>query len=123
MDTGLCTVVSEAMCFRSPNYPSSYNNYDDCSITVTAHEAVTLSVVAFDLESESSCSYDSLTVNSNTYCGTSGPEGVQVAAGASLFFLSDSVQTMSGFEVCGACPCVPPRSQHDPTARRPLKDL
>jgi hypothetical protein len=109
VDSGLCTVASDAMCIRSPNYPSAYNNNDNCAITVTAHEQVTLSVTAFDLESDSdasdsSCSYDSLTVNSNKYCSTSGPDGVQVAAGASITFTSDGSFTRPGFEICGTFP-------------------
>jgi hypothetical protein len=100
VDSGLCTVASDAMCFRSPNYPSDYNNNDNCAITVTAHEQVTLSVVAFNTES----GWDRLTVSGVQYEGSSGPDGVQVAAGASITFTSDWAQTRSGFEVCGASP-------------------
>jgi hypothetical protein len=102
-------VASDASCIRSPNYPSNYNIYDACTITVAAHEAVKLSVVAFDLEYHYMCHYDSLTVNSIKYCGTSGPDGVQVAAGATITFKSDFYQTRSGFEVCGASPRAPTR--------------
>jgi hypothetical protein len=102
VDSGLCTVASDATCFRSPNYPSHYNSNDHCTITVTAHEAVMLSVTAFDI------SYwnDHLTVAGVRYSGTSGPDGVQVAAGASITFTNDRVDaydTRTGFEVCGAC--------------------
>ena len=104
MESGACTVDGSAMCFRSPNYPSNYGNYESCTITVIAHEAVTLSVVAFSVEAESSCGYDSLTVNGNTFCGTSGPDGVQVAAGATIIFMSDDQITSTGFEICGTSP-------------------
>jgi len=97
-------VASDATCIRSPNYPSNYNNNDACTITVAAHAAVKLSVVAFNVESHSLCNYDSLTVNSNRYCGTSGPDGVQVAAGATIAFMSDIFYTSSGFEICGTFP-------------------
>ena len=37
---------------------------------------VGLEVVAFDVEPDSLCDYDYLTVNGVKYCGTSGPQGV-----------------------------------------------
>ena len=94
-------MVDNATCFRSPNYPSNYGPNEDCSITVTAHEQVTLSVVAFSTYN----SNDRLTVAGVQYSGTSssGPDGVQVAAGATITFTSNNAQTLSsGFEVCGA---------------------
>ena len=96
--SGECTVVSDGTCFRSPNYPSNYDNNQRCTITVAAHEQVMLSVVAFDTES----GYDYLTVNSVRYMGTSGPHGVSVAPGASITFYTDGSVTRSGFEICGA---------------------
>ena len=96
VDSGLCTVDSSAACFRSPNYPSNYGDNQQC--TITAHEAVTLSVTAFS--TESCC--DALTVNGVQYCGTSGPDGVQVVADSTIAFSSDSVGNRTGFEVCGA---------------------
>jgi hypothetical protein len=97
VDSGACTVASSATCFRSPNYPSDYANYESCTITVAAHEQVTLSVVAFSTES----GYDKLTVNSVQYSGATGPGGVQVAAGSTITFTSDGSTVRSGFEVCG----------------------
>ena len=97
VDSGLCTVASDATCFRSPNYPSNYNDHDICRITVTAHEQVTLSVVAFNTE------WDGLTVAGVWYSGTTGPDGIQVAPGAAIIFTSNDWYTSSGFEVCGAC--------------------
>jgi hypothetical protein len=106
--SGACTVASDATCFRSPNYPSNYDNNHLCTITVTAHEEVTLSVTAFDVEADSNCFWDSLTVNGMKYCGTSGPEGVRVAAGSTMYFASDEASdnsvVRSGFEICGAHP-------------------
>ena len=100
--SGACTVVSDGACFRSPNYPSNYGNNQQCTITVTAHEQVMLSVVAFDLEAESSCAWDYLTVNGVRYCGTSGPDSVPVAPDQTITFYSDEVIPRSGFEICGA---------------------
>jgi hypothetical protein len=98
--SGACTVASDATCFHSPNYPSNYGNNQQCTITVTAHAQVTLSVTAFTTES----GYDFLTVNGVRYDGTSGPEGVQVAAGSTIFFTTDYSVVRSGFEICGASP-------------------
>ena len=100
MTSGLCTVASDATCFRSPNYPSNYGNNQQCTITVAAHEEVTLSVTAYS----TGLWYDSLTVNDEQYDGTSGPEGVHVAAGSTIYFASDGAVTSSGFEICGAPP-------------------
>jgi hypothetical protein len=99
--SGDCTVANSATCFRSPNYPSNYTNTQQCIIT--AREDVTLSVEAFNVEGPN-CGWDSLTVNGNQYCGTTGPGGVQVAAGSTITFTSDSSVTSYGFEICGACP-------------------
>ena len=98
VSSGLCTLASSATCFRSPNYPSNYGSNQQC--TITAHEAVTLSVTAFNVEGYG-CQYDNLTVNGNTYCGTTGPSGVHVAAGANITWTSDDADFFSGFEICG----------------------
>jgi hypothetical protein len=98
VDSGLCTVDSTGTCFRSPNYPSNYGDNQQC--TITAHEAVTLSVTAFS--TESCC--DKLTVNGVQYSGTSGPDGVQVVADSTITWTSDSFTSRTGFEVCGAFP-------------------
>ena len=94
--SGLCTVASDATCFRSPNYPSSYDDNQQCTITVAAHEEVTLSVTAFDTE----VGWDKLTVNGVQYSGSTGPEGVQVAAGSTITWTSDDADFFSGFEIC-----------------------
>ena len=94
VDSGPCTVDSTATCFSSPNYQSTYGNLQQCFIT--AHEAVTLSVVAFSTESR----YDELIVNGVQYSGTTGPEGVQVAAGSTITWTSDDADFFSGFEIC-----------------------
>ena len=95
--------ATDGNCFTSPNYPANYGSDQQC--TITAHEAVTLSVVAFNVEEEDSdsiCSWDLLTVNGVKYCGTTGPEGVQVAANATITFTSDDTVQRAGFEICGA---------------------
>jgi hypothetical protein len=102
VDSGPCTVDSTATCFSSPNYQSTYGNLQQCFIT--AHEAVTLSVVAFSTESW----YDELIVNGVQYSGTTGPDGVQVAAGSTITWRSHS--TGAGFEICGETFTITPTS-------------
>ena len=99
--SGPCTVTSDASCFRSPNYPSNYENNQQCIITVTAHAQVTLLVTAFSTES----GYDNLIVDGVEYSGGgSGLAGVQLEASATIIFTSDGSVTSTGFEICGAHP-------------------
>jgi hypothetical protein len=106
--SGACTVASSATCFRSPNYPSEYRNNQRCTITVSAHSHVKLSVNSFWLEwgyaEYGSCYSDWVSVNGVKYCGNFGPEGVYVAAGSTIKFKSDNSGRRSGFEICGASP-------------------
>ena len=99
-------MVSDATCFRSPNYPSNYGNNQRCNITVAAHEQVTLSVTAFDTDYT-----DRLIVNGVLYYYSFGPDGVQVAAGAYITFRSSSA-SYSGFEICGALLTTPLAQTH-----------
>ena len=58
--------------------------------------ATTLDVVAFDTEAYN----DELTVGSTMYSGTSGSDGVDVAAGSFIYFSSSSSTRDYGFEIC-----------------------
>lgn len=93
-----CTVAHSGTCMRSPNYPQPYDAGGRCTFTVSAHEAVMLSVTAFETEQ----GYDFLVVNGVQYSGTSGPANVQVLEGGTITFLSDDSDSRSGFEICGA---------------------
>ena len=118
VDSGACTVTSTATCFRSPNYPAHYDividtdydymGYNDIDInqacTITALEAVTLSVTAFSTEPRR----DYLWVNGVRYSGTTGPNGVQVAAGSTITFTSGGSVTRTGFEICSEAPTTSP---------------
>jgi len=89
ISSGLCT--SSGSFIYSPNYPSNYNTYDSCSITVVI--SGTLNAAAFYTESD----FDLLSVTTGgvttTYSGTSGPSSLSVAAGSTVSFTSDlSVQ-------------------------------
>jgi hypothetical protein len=95
--SGECTLDSAGSCFRSPNYPSFYDDNQQCSINVAA-APVTLSVTTFSTEGD----FDWLTVNGRQYSGTSGPDGVEVAIGSTISFTSDESERRPGFEICGA---------------------
>jgi hypothetical protein len=101
VESGACTVSNSGTCFRSPNFPSNYDINQQCTITVAASQAVTLSVTAFHLEEHPSCGWDFLTVNGVRYCGTTGPDGVLVAPDGNITFTSDYIVTSLGFEICG----------------------
>lgn len=103
-----CTVTDSGTCMRSPDYPYPYGSFRACTFTV--HAAVTLWVAVFNVEPHpaASCDYDAVTVNGNRFCGTSGPDGVQVAAGATISFTSDQFDNWRTgskwyrFKICGA---------------------
>lgn len=50
--------------FSSPNYPSDYNNGDDCAyvIEAPADKVVQLTFTDFNVESHSTCNYDAVKV-------------------------------------------------------------
>jgi hypothetical protein len=93
---GACYTVYGATCFRSPNYPNYYGATQTC--TIRANEAVRLSITYFN--TEACC--DKLYVNGYPYSGTTGPAGVQVAAGGVMTFSTDGSGEAAGFEICGA---------------------
>nr|XP_054752684.1 extracellular serine proteinase-like [Lytechinus pictus] len=95
--------------FASPNYPSSYDNNADCDFDFTAAEGEVISLTFnnFELESSSTCSYDSVFIYDGAdssapligeYCGSNSP-GTVTSSGSSLYmkFTSDSSVTYSGF--------------------------
>ena len=45
----------------SPNFPNSYGNYEEC--TISGVPPVGLETVAFDVEAGYGCPYDYLTIN------------------------------------------------------------
>jgi hypothetical protein len=100
-------VAHSGTCIRSPNYPQPYDADGRCTFTVSAHEAVMLSVTAFETEER----YDWLEVNGVQYSGTSGPENVQVPEGGTVTFFSDDSESRSGFEICGSSTPFPVRER------------
>ncbi|XP_011674328.1 uncharacterized protein LOC586495 [Strongylocentrotus purpuratus] len=96
--------------FTSPYYPGSYDNSMNCEYLISTtdeKQVVYVTFEFFDLESQSTCNYDSLTVYDGTstsdpvlavLCGNTIPESL-MSSGRSLFlvFKSDSSVTKNGF--------------------------
>ncbi|XP_072171274.1 protein SpAN-like [Diadema setosum] len=92
----------------SPNYPSNYDNHEDCTwlIEGAPGATVTLTFVDMDIESHSTCNYDAVEVRTGDvsspglkFCGTTLP-GEQVSTGNQLLvaFTSDYSVTRRGFK-------------------------
>lgn len=84
---------------HSPRYPSSYPPGQSCSLTLTQYSPSSL---LFDVDiveaSLEKCSYDTLTISGNTYCGQTSPTSLTVADSNVTFnFVSDGRQSNYGF--------------------------
>ncbi|EOD26646.1 hypothetical protein EMIHUDRAFT_236694 [Emiliania huxleyi CCMP1516] len=90
-----CSLTDGGWCAASPNYPNSYGINEEC--TISGVPPVGLEVIGFDVEAHSSCSWDYLTVNGITYCGTSGPSGA-VAEDGVIEWRSDGIVVKSGWK-------------------------
>ena len=71
-----------------------HGNGEDCTIRVT--EAGTLTATQFD--TESCC--DHVNISGTLYRGSTGPDGVAVAAGSTFTWLSDHSVTRAGWTIC-----------------------
>jgi hypothetical protein len=89
---GNCAVVNN--CFTSSNYPSNYATSESCIFTIKTAGA--LSVEAFSTE----LGYDKLMLKGVEYHGTTGPDGVNVGIGDTLWWTSDTATASSGFSIC-----------------------
>ena len=94
ISSGSCFLSDDGTCFNSPNYPSDYDNYGNCTIGVLGQTQ--LSVTAFSTES----GFDRLTVAGIQYEGYVGPGDVLVNIGDSVSWYSDGSVTRSGFKIC-----------------------
>ena len=95
---------------KSPNYPNMYDISKDCEITVRFVGRVRITFLAFDLEHDTTCSYDFLkifdgpTSNSTqigtTMCGNISPDPIESTQSfAHLVFKSDSTNARTGFRL------------------------
>ena len=90
--------IADGYCFQSPEYPSSYDDNQRC--TIRAKTNGELRIEYFDVEFESSCGWDALVIDGISYCGTTGPDGLILSPDSSLEFSSDYAATAGGFKIC-----------------------
>ena len=97
----------------SPNYPNNYEASSDCTMTIrfSADQKVLLTVEAFDVEYQSTCSYDYLSVHDgfgynepmigSKLCGSSLSGTTLQSTGntMTLYFHTDDGQTRNGFKL------------------------
>ena len=90
--------------FTSPGYPSNYPDSKNCLITITVAtgKVINLQFTAFELEADSSCSYDYVEIKdgdkTKKYCGASIPAPYMSKGNVlEVTFKSDVVITKKGF--------------------------
>ncbi|XP_078668039.1 uncharacterized protein LOC144909744 isoform X1 [Branchiostoma floridae x Branchiostoma belcheri] len=94
----------------SPAYPNNYNDNARCSwtITVSTGKRAAIRFTDIDIESQSTCSYDSLTAYQGTsasgtqlgkFCGSSGRSVLSATREMHLVFTSDGSVTQGGFSI------------------------
>lgn len=76
LTSGACSV--DTACLYSNNYPEPYSSSTHCSFEIERNAV--LRVADFDTEA----GYDILTVDSKSYSGLRGPEGVMISAETSF---------------------------------------
>ena len=61
--------TDSAQNLTSPNWPENYENNMDCAYTIrsTGGEKIELTIVSLDIESSSTCLYDSLKIYDGQY--------------------------------------------------------
>ena len=100
---------------QSPNFPRNYPNNANCSYLISSSDPPTriiLTTEQFNLESQSTCHYDSLKIYdgwsssspqlgpSHGYCGTnSTPPFMSTGNALFITFTSDGSETRSGFKM------------------------
>jgi hypothetical protein len=110
---GQCTL--DGTCVQSASYPQNYGANQKCTVEIDEANAAPIVVETFDVESY----YDYLTVNGNTYSGTSGPDGVTPTG--SITWSSDFSVQRGGWRFCMLAPA--PAPAPTPKGRRPRRLL
>ncbi|XP_036916668.1 cubilin [Sturnira hondurensis] len=101
--------IGESGVITSPNYPASYDKLTHCSWLLEAPQGhtITLTFSDFDIESHTTCAWDSVTVRNGgspgspiigQYCGTSNPGPIQSGSNQLVvIFNSDHSVQNGGF--------------------------
>jgi len=106
-----CTLTDGNTCVTSGNYgcnsPNNqcYANNGQC--TVSTNVAGTMNVLDFDVEAGgATCdNVDFMTVKGTKYCGTTGPNNVQLDADETFSWKSDQALAAKGFKICVVSLC------------------
>ena len=105
-----CELVDNSNCFQTKDYPNVYALGKTC--TITMNKAGKLNVLGFGVEyvSIENCDRSHLTVHSSKYCGTTGPNGVNMNTNdtiswKSLLIGSDTYSSKKGFKICYIVDC------------------
>lgn len=98
-----CEVTNGGLCVTDGT--GNYGDNEAC--VVRADATMTVTATEFDVESHSSCSYDSLTIGGSQYCGSVGPQGVTMEAGSTMTWSTDFSVNAAGFVVCSAGAAAP----------------
>jgi len=96
----------------------AYGNDERCTIQVTADG--TLTATQFNVEPDSTCRSDFVTIDGTKYCGGTGPSNVAVAAGSTFTWHSDGDIIRAGWTICLTPSGMNPYC--DPTDRNPSPD-
>ena len=96
LGSGYCEIDSNG-CATDGTGP--HGNNEVCSIRVDV--AGTLFSTSFDTESD----WDYITIGATRYEGSTGPNGVAVAAGSTFSWRSDNSNTNAGWTICHAGMC------------------
>lgn len=122
-------VTTTGTAITSPNYPSNYNNGNDCQVTIrfAAEQIVSITLESFDVESHSSCGWDYLAIHDgdstnspfigSKLCGSSHSGTTIQSTGNSmtLHFHTDGSVTRPGFKVYANSETAPPTTTPGPT--------
>jgi hypothetical protein len=96
---------------------TDYGNNEACVVRADGRMMVTAST--FEVENDSSCSYDWIKIGETKYCGNSGPIGMVLESGETLQWSTDSSVTARGFMICGEEKASPPPSPPPSSAPSP----
>jgi len=112
---GSCVVSGN--CIQSSGYPAADYRTDEVC-TASNLPKVPTEVEAFDVEYAPDCGYDSLTIDGDRYCGSSGPTGVTPTDGT-MTWISDSWVGAPGWRICFTPPHPPAAAASPPPSTPP----
>jgi hypothetical protein len=92
-----CEIVDD--CVQTKDFGNT-NYVDNDETTINIDQGGILINNGFEIEHNSGCTYDSVTLKSQNYCGTAGPQNVAVSKDDRMVFKTDSETGYKGFNFC-----------------------